>query len=603
MKKALCRIGLMIVFLLFIIISNPTIICQSNNVLPKNYFLYNSNHCDYNLQIQGLMNSSWPMKCHDLQHTGQSQYSTENNPPGVIKWEYETGGWIQDSPVIARDGTIYVGSSDFKLYAINPDGTLKWKYGTGDSTYSAPAIADDGTIYFTSHDCYLHAVNPNGTMKWRFYAKGSLTSSPAVANDGTIYFGSLSPGYNGTIFAVNPNGTEKWHYQTGYWIFSDPAVKPDGTIYIGSGDGYLYAMNPNGTLRWRFATNGQIHGHPSIASDGTIYIGSYDDHLYAVFPNGTMKWNYYTGFGMSGSASIDTDGTIYVGTDKLYAIHPNGTTKWAFNLGTGHFIGDSCPAISSDGTIYIGDWVSENDNGGEIIAVNHDGVELWRKLIARNHVDSSPAIGSDGTVYIGSSTWKTLFCGILYAFGRGPLIVKANGPYQGRVDVSFNFSGTIYGGIPPYNYHWDFGDGSSSDQQNPSHSYTEEGNFTATFTVTDSEGNQSNDTASVHITYAPVSVSIIKPTRGLYIFDIRILPLPRRCIAIGPLTIEVQASQNPLGIDRVEFRVDNNLKSTVTQPPYTWQWNMGFLSHTITVTAYDTKGHYASASIQIMKLF
>ncbi len=562
-----------------------------------------------NETLTGLMDSPWSMKCHDLQHTGRSPFSTANNPPQIEKWEFEAGGWLEDSAVIANDGTIYVGSFDFKLYAINPDGTLKWIYGTAMDTFSAPAIADDGTIYFTSYDNYLHAINPNGTRKWRFNAASPLTSSPAIADDGTIYFGSMGPDDIGRIYAVNPDGIEQWHYDTGYYVFSDPVVGTDGTIYIGSGDSYLYAMNPNGTLQWRFKTNGEIHGHPSIATDGTIYIGSFDDFLYAIYPNGTMKWSYNTGFGTSGSASIDTDGTIYIATDKLYAIIPDGTTKWQFNLGTGRWVGASSPAISADGIIYFGTHVDESADGGEIIAVNRNGTEQWRKLIAFYWVESSPCIGNDGTVYIGSSTRKEIGpgqhipIGTLYAFGIGPLKIEANGPYQGHTGIPLLFTGTIFGGIPPYTYHWDFGDGQSSGLQNPTHNYTNEGNFTATFTVTDSTGNHSSDTASVIITYSTPTVTITKPINGIYINDNKILPFPKPLI-IGPITIEVTATQIPFGIDRVEFSINGGVKETDSEVPYTWTWSTPTIfRHTITITAYDTSGKSGQTSITVWKFF
>ena len=243
------------------------------------------------ISSNGLMNSSWPMKCHDLRHTSQSPYSTADNP-GTEKWRFKVqgiDGTIESSPVVDDNGIIYFGTmgSDHKLYALYPNGTKKWSYQVGLMIWSAPAIAEDGTIYVGSWDDYLHAVNPNGTRKWTFCAYDSISSSPAIAENGTIYFGSMGfPEYGGcNIFAVNPNGTEKWRYQTGDMIFSDPAIGNDCIIYIGSGDRYLYAMNPNGTLRWRFGTGGEIHGHPSIADDGTIYIPSYDDYLYAVYPN------------------------------------------------------------------------------------------------------------------------------------------------------------------------------------------------------------------------------------------------------------------------------------------------------------------------------
>ncbi len=55
----------------------------------------------------GPMDSAWPMKCHDLHHTGLSPYSTANNPNGLEKWRFYTNYWIEVGPVIDSDGIIY----------------------------------------------------------------------------------------------------------------------------------------------------------------------------------------------------------------------------------------------------------------------------------------------------------------------------------------------------------------------------------------------------------------------------------------------------------------------------------------------------------------
>jgi len=36
-------------------------------------------------------------------------------------WEFKMGHWVDSSPAIGSDGTIYVGSRDKKLYAIKTD--------------------------------------------------------------------------------------------------------------------------------------------------------------------------------------------------------------------------------------------------------------------------------------------------------------------------------------------------------------------------------------------------------------------------------------------------------------------------------------------------
>jgi outer membrane protein assembly factor BamB len=40
---------------------------------------------------------------------------------GAKLWEFEAGFYVQSSPAIGPDGTVYVGSDDKKLYAIKTD--------------------------------------------------------------------------------------------------------------------------------------------------------------------------------------------------------------------------------------------------------------------------------------------------------------------------------------------------------------------------------------------------------------------------------------------------------------------------------------------------
>jgi outer membrane protein assembly factor BamB len=370
----------------------------------------------------GPMDSAWPMHGHDVHHTGLSPYSTADNP-GIEKWRFKTRYGIDSSPVIDDNGTIYFGAKDGYIYALYPNGIMKWRYETDNWITSAPSLEEDGTVYVGSWDSYLYAINPNGTLRWKVPTGASIASSPAIGEDGTVYFGTLDPG--NSIVAVNPNGTIKWKYQIGSWFTSDPAIGNDNIIYIGSADNYLYAMFPNGTLKWRFKTGDWIKASPSIADDGTIYIGSFDDYLYALYPNGTIKWKCQISPGTELNPSIAIDGTIYTGFYKLYAVYPNnGTIKWSFNPGTDRWIFKSSPAISADGTIYFGTNIGDA-GGGEIIAVNPNGTEKWRKKITYEWVDSSPAIAEDGTIYIGSQYGG----GYLHAFGN----VESNTPPEAPI--------------------------------------------------------------------------------------------------------------------------------------------------------------------------
>jgi len=316
---------------------------------------------------------------------------------GELKWKYQTGGGVESSPAIGADGTIYVGSNDYYLYALSPDGKLKWKYLTGNVVRCSPSIGADGTIYVGSYDDYLYAIKPDGTLKWKYQLGDDIYSSPAIGADGTVYVGSFNYGsYNNYFYALNSDGTLKWKYQTGGGVSSSPAIGAVGMVYVGSKDYYLYAFNPDGTLKWKYQTSGVFYSSPAVGADGTVYASSSDHYLYALNPDGTLKWRYQAGSEVNSSPAIGVDGTIYVGSSDnyLYALNPDGTLKWRYLTGYAFY---SSPAVGADGTVYVGSY-----SGIYIYALNPDGTLKW-KYQTGSTVYSSPAIGADGTVYVGSN--------------------------------------------------------------------------------------------------------------------------------------------------------------------------------------------------------
>lgn len=70
---------------------------------------------------------------------------------------------------------------------------------------------------------------------------------------------------------------------------------------------------------------------------------------------------------------------------------------------------------------------------------------------------------------------------------------------EGEAPLTVEFMGTPSGGVAPYDYHWDFGDGEASDLQDPSHVYSEAGDYVAVFTVTDSKDIQANVSIDIKV--------------------------------------------------------------------------------------------------------
>lgn len=73
-------------------------------------------------------------------------------------------------------------------------------------------------------------------------------------------------------------------------------------------------------------------------------------------------------------------------------------------------------------------------------------------------------------------------------------------PDEGAPPLKVQFTASVEeenGG--PFTYKWDFGDGGSSTDQNPVHTYEKVGEYTATLTVNDQKGNKGTDEIDIFV--------------------------------------------------------------------------------------------------------
>jgi hypothetical protein len=80
-----------------------------------------------------------------------------------------------------------------------------------------------------------------------------------------------------------------------------------------------------------------------------------------------------------------------------------------------------------------------------------------------------------------------------------PLEATADIPNLGETGKNVKFSGYPLFGKLPYTYIWDFGDGSTSSEKNPTHIYEQPGTYTVKFTVTDAEDESISYTGEIEI--------------------------------------------------------------------------------------------------------
>ena len=161
----------------------------------------------------------------------------------------------------------------------------------------------------------------------------------------------------------------------------------------------------------------------------------------------------------------------------------------------------------------------------------------------------------------------------------------ANGPYAGLVGNAISFSSV--GSNDPdgsiSSYSWNFGDGQSSTQANPSHAYSSAANYTVTLTVTDNNGASASDISSAAIT-DPVNTS------------------PNAVISNGPFSVDEGesiafssvGSNDPDGsIASYSWSFGDGATSSSANPSHAYT-SAG--NYTVSLTVTDNQGASSSAS-------
>lgn len=405
---------------------------------------------------------------HDLRNTGASTLAGLD--PGTEPWSFQTGKGIFSTPVVAADGTIYIGSADHTLYGLDEAGTEVWRFTTGEIIDTAPALLDDQTLIIGSGDEKMYKLSTNRAIPshqrvvWTFSptlptVEGQLVSwwegSPNVGPDGVIYQGNTGGG----AYAVNPDGTQKWAFQADNAVWTVPAMDDSGVTFWGSVDQRLFALNPDGTQKWQRTTLGYVTSSPALDTAGTLYAGSFDGTLYALdSASGGVRWKLATGDHIYASpALLERNGRleqIIIGSTDglLYSVNPNGEVLWTYDTGapirSSPVIGQA-PVPGGSPIVYVG---SAN---GHVVAVNvNDGSRRWTfdttseqpDLATRNQLNSSPALGTKG-VYIGSQDGHVWFVPYDYCL-RSPEQPRCTSP-ELPADGQYVMGVDVGGGLVP----------------------------------------------------------------------------------------------------------------------------------------------------------
>lgn len=213
----------------------------------------------------------------DLYAGADGLYRVAND--GTIRWHYPPaeegpGAHVVTTPLVTDEGVVF-GTYGRQVVALRHDGTRRWVLELGADVDGSPVLGRDGTIYVGSDDGALHAIGPDGTEVFRVPVGAPVRAQPAVGPDGAVVFGA----YDGVLYAVEPDGAVRWRLPTEGPIHAPAVIDPAGRIFVGSRDERLYALDLEGHVYWNLEMPAQLDGGVAISPNGTLVVGCDDGVL------------------------------------------------------------------------------------------------------------------------------------------------------------------------------------------------------------------------------------------------------------------------------------------------------------------------------------
>ena len=130
------------------------------------------------------------------------------------------------------------------------------------------------------------------------------------------------------------------------------------------------------------------------------------------------------------------------------------------------------------------------------------------------HTYAGPGLyAASVTVSDASGSTLTASAGNINAYAALSASATAS-PAIGDAPLNVRLTGVGSGGLPPYTYAWDLGDGTISTAQNPTHAYGAAGTYQAALVITDASGAAARAAATVTVHDALTASSVVTPTSG-----------------------------------------------------------------------------------------
>jgi outer membrane protein assembly factor BamB len=407
------------------------------------------------------------------------------------------------------DGTIYVGGGNSTLYALNASsGKILWETLVGQKgrnyyVWSSPLV--HGAYVYLGVDSYLDNPLVGSGLDQFYRSNGSLDH----------YFNSSVPDVNGSgVWSSPALSGNRVYFDTGNAEHAAPSTYSESIVSVNRTSlAFIDSYQVNKTQR---IGDGDFGASPTIYSEPThrgtipmVAAVNKNSILYAWYlsnltlawdvrvsnpgsPNDTIAsaaWNGEYLYDLSRGTSIN--GVAY--NESIRAFNGRtGQIVWQLGLPQPLSQAQYAAPLCFNGMVVVPD-------NKLVYFLNATNGHLLFRYDAGATVTVAPSV-SRGEIFL------SLLSGEVVALDLKETSVASASVRSGSVLTPDSFQVTARGGLPPYFFWWNFGDGSYSALPDPAHSYDSPGIYHVSVTVTDQAGTVSEAKLTVVVDLGIASI-------------------------------------------------------------------------------------------------
>jgi hypothetical protein len=536
---------------------------------------------------------------------------TKLSPTGALVWQrtFDNPGTSEQSTWVTVDaaGNAIVTGYTFRTFNGDPTGLIVLKYDPGGTLLWQDVI---GSAY---------------GYAWR----ASTDSAGNVYMLGRAFLTNASGNTTNYVITIKytPGGARIWQRSLSFDDFSSDAptsmaLTPAGNVIVTAGR-LAAAYGPEGNTVWRkvYETTSAaldvavglkgafyvVGGTYSFATGNTFLVTRFDENFNELWRR-TYKvgpWGHRVVVDSKENAIVTGIGGNGYADWMTIKIDPNGSLLWSRSYDQ-HF-NDEIPyaiAVGPDDAVYITGQGGPGPTSGELsylrnvtVKYGSDGALLWSATTFDSVRGLGLKLGTDGGLFVVGESPQTVFHYKQAGVTNQPPIAVAGATTAtsgaAPLTVAFSSAGSSDPDGTILSHRWSFGDGMTSLQPHPTHTYAA-GNYAATLTVTDNLGGASTSVAiaiaakpalakPTSVGFAPSTVKgglgtlgtvSVSTTAGVVVA----LTSSDTRVATVPASVQI-----PVGSTSATFTVKTSRVKAITSVTIRASANNGFASGMLTV--------------------